>query len=132
MAWSDEVTKLLDDITEIFTGTITLKVTTQGAWDSSSGARAGTETTQSVLANRLPQRHVPITMPGGSQGRVEEVVYEVQASLITIGGADPSALSQRWRIADASLGGSGFDFEVLMIERDAERKNYIFTARRSG
>lgn len=121
MTFAAEVESMMDDLTEMFGGAITLAKITPAAVNTSTGVRSETTDSQSVSALRRAVRQE--TGQAGPAGTVREVrVYEVQASTVSIG--VPAA---GWRITDGSA-----SLEVERVDIEAERKSYVLHARRAA
>ena len=116
MTFSDEMDKLVADVEATFGAAITLTSIAKGAMDLIAGTRAETTSSQSVLANRLPAVRDVATSGDGRTNR-EVRRYGIRAASITIGTPE-----RGWRITDGSV-----TLEVIAVEWDADRKNYILT-----
>jgi len=120
MTWFDEVDQLLDQVTEVFGADITVTTITPGSFNSTTGVRAETTASVTVKANRIPiiQEHTGV---GEGRALVEEYMYEIQSSLLQ----KPNPRTSR--ITDGSI-----TCEIVTIDWDCERKNYIIRARRTA
>lgn len=120
MAYSDDISAMLADVQATFGESITLKKLTPGAVNATSGIRAATEQTQSLLANRLPIRQATRAV-GDGRLRDDERTFEVVIAAVTLGTPEPG-----WVVIDGSK-----TFRVVEVDTDAHRLNYILRCRGS-
>lgn len=121
--WTDELGLMLEDAEDTFGGTVVVRRVQPGDLNADATARDETTTDYTVAANRLPaeQEH---RFGADGRSRVNERVYEIVASTL---GVEPRA---GWRLGDPNFASGRTTYEVVRVEQDCERLNYVLYCRR--
>lgn len=124
MAFTDELDQMAADVAAVVnSATVTLKAIASGAWNSSTGVRTETVTSQSWLVNRLPVDPFSASAAPGGAAAGEERVFVGLASAVTIGTAGVVSKNTH-RIVD-----DGEEFEVVHVGYEADRRFLRVTCR---